>query len=57
MNFDFDSAQKKLRECESVSNLSNVDFNQLVFTVFFSTNRGFLISNSLSQPFELSYLV
>lgn len=35
MNFDFDSAQKKLRECESVSNLSNVDFNQLVFTVFF----------------------
>lgn len=26
VNFDFDSAQKKLRECESVSNLSNVNF-------------------------------
>lgn len=34
VNFDFDSAQKKLRECESVSNLfsnlTNIHFNLLL---------------------------
>lgn len=58
VNFDFDSAQKKLRECESVSNLSNIDFNQLVFTVFFFyKQRLFDIFQFVSQPFELSYVV